>query len=120
MQMDVRDMSFFPDESFDSIIDKGRDLSFHYKLYQYLRYVKLNFFVCLLMIFVFAMPYALCWSLNQELLILWWYDGYWNVLIIPDVHCLACSNPFICGCEFQCGTDAPISATQMLGEVSRL
>ncbi len=23
MQMDVRDMSFFPDESFDSVIDKG-------------------------------------------------------------------------------------------------
>lgn len=23
MQMDVRDMSFFPEESFDSIIDKG-------------------------------------------------------------------------------------------------
>ncbi|GFP84267.1 hypothetical protein PHJA_000570400 [Phtheirospermum japonicum] len=23
MQMDVRDMSFFPDDSFDSVIDKG-------------------------------------------------------------------------------------------------
>ena len=44
MQMDVRDMSFFPDESFDSIIDKGRDLSFHYMLYQYLRSVKVIFF----------------------------------------------------------------------------
>ncbi|KAK4592039.1 hypothetical protein RGQ29_016498 [Quercus rubra] len=48
MQMDVRDMSFFPDESFDSIIDKG--------------------------------------TLDS----------------------------------LMCGTDAPISATQMLGEVSRL
>lgn len=24
MQMDVRDMSLFPDESFDSVIDKGK------------------------------------------------------------------------------------------------
>lgn len=48
MQMDVRDMSFFPDESFDSVIDKG--------------------------------------TLDS----------------------------------LMCGTDAPISAAQMLGEVSRL
>ncbi|XVE74179.1 hypothetical protein DITRI_Ditri11bG0178100 [Diplodiscus trichospermus] len=48
MQMDVRDMSFFPDESFDSVIDKG--------------------------------------TLDS----------------------------------LMCGTDAPISASQMLGEVSRL
>ncbi|GMI95750.1 hypothetical protein like AT3G60910 [Hibiscus trionum] len=48
MQMDVRDMSFFPDESFDSVIDKG--------------------------------------TLDS----------------------------------LMCGTDAPISATRMLGEVSRL
>lgn len=48
MQMDVRDMSFFPDDSFDSVIDKG--------------------------------------TLDS----------------------------------LMCGTDAPISASQMLGEVSRL
>lgn len=47
MQMDVRDMSFFPDESFDGVIDKG--------------------------------------TLDS----------------------------------LMCGTDAPLSATQMLGEVSR-
>lgn len=29
MEMDVRDMSFFPDESFDSVIDKGIGL-LHY------------------------------------------------------------------------------------------
>jgi hypothetical protein len=33
---------------------------------------------------------------------------------------VAGSNSFICDCDFQCGTDAPISAAQMLGEVSRL
>lgn len=26
MQMDVRDMSFFPDDSFDGVIDKGMNL----------------------------------------------------------------------------------------------
>ncbi|KAG2671687.1 hypothetical protein I3760_13G008400 [Carya illinoinensis] len=35
MQMDVRDMSFFPDESFDGVIDKGMDLSHHYVLCYY-------------------------------------------------------------------------------------
>lgn len=34
MQMDVRDMSFFPDESFESVIDKGMYLSIDYMLYQ--------------------------------------------------------------------------------------
>ena len=47
MQMDVRDMSFFPDESFDSVIDKGRDLSLHYMLYQYLQSVEL---ICVLFV----------------------------------------------------------------------
>ena len=31
MQMDVRDMSFFPDESFGGVIDKGISYSFQYK-----------------------------------------------------------------------------------------
>lgn len=34
MQMDVRNMSFFPDESVDSVIDKGKDLSPDYLLFQ--------------------------------------------------------------------------------------
>ena len=33
---------------------------------------------------------------------------------------VAGTNSFICDCDFQCGTDAPISAARMLGEVSRL
>jgi len=33
MQMDVRDMSLFPDESFDGVIDKGITYSLQYKLF---------------------------------------------------------------------------------------
>lgn len=46
MQMDVRDMSFFPDESFDSVIDKGMALSFHlHIIYQAL---KILILICVL------------------------------------------------------------------------
>lgn len=37
LQMDVKDMSFFPDESFDAVVDKGMLESLHYSLCQILQ-----------------------------------------------------------------------------------
>lgn len=33
LQMDVRDMSFFPDESFDAVIDKGNAIALPHVLF---------------------------------------------------------------------------------------
>jgi hypothetical protein len=62
MQMDVRDMSLFPDESFDSVIDKGLDLSLHKLRSQYLQYVELT--VCFMSWYCFAVVtvFVLHWS----------------------------------------------------------
>lgn len=48
MQMDVRDMSFFPDESFQSVIDKGKALNHFYSLYK-IAYFHLELVIYVLM-----------------------------------------------------------------------
>lgn len=48
MQMDVRDMSFFPDDSFEGVIDKGKWMSYLYK------YFVILFMCCNLIIIYFA------------------------------------------------------------------
>ncbi|KAF4352702.1 hypothetical protein G4B88_009776 [Cannabis sativa] len=65
MQMDVRDMSVFPDESFDGVLDKGLNILITFGFIHRIAIIFTNFFV-------------------------------------------------------SCGTDAPVSTSQMLGEVSRL
>ncbi|KAF4346887.1 hypothetical protein G4B88_014995 [Cannabis sativa] len=65
MQMDVRDMSIFPDESFDGVLDKGLNILITFGFIHRIAIIFTNFFV-------------------------------------------------------SCGTDAPVSTSQMLGEVSRL
>lgn len=117
--MDVRDMSFFPDEKFGAVIDKG--LASWSSFYTPSNFPVFNTEVC-----------PMCWSFNAGATTFhswpldswyrdtWFVDGMWGFHISHACYSLfsPCSNSLIL-CT-QCGTDAPISAAQMLGEVSRL
>lgn len=125
IQMDARDMSFFPDESFDSVIDKGTLFFYSLSVWPVGNLLKLDI---LFHVFghLFVPPYLwenfnplTCSLWSQGHLIPWWY------VCLP--HCLDyqpqpsdLNVAYLLLWPFQCGSDAPTSADQMLREVSRL
>ncbi|KAF3665431.1 putative protein transport protein SEC31-like isoform 1 [Capsicum annuum] len=86
LQMDVRDMSFFPDESFDAVIDKGNEIALSLVLFRIIFHSLTSFS-----------------HLHSNLL--------WDRPVITVTGTLD---------SLMCGTNAPICAAQMLGEVNRL
>ncbi|EEF34446.1 S-adenosylmethionine-dependent methyltransferase, putative [Ricinus communis] len=92
MQLDVRDMSFFPDESFNGVIDKGMAFPFplHALLIAGFSIMSVNYMLTLFLL------------LKITTMDFWLGDSHSGTLD-----------------SLMCGNDAPISAAQMLGEVSR-
>ncbi|KAL7234480.1 hypothetical protein ACSBR1_017980 [Camellia fascicularis] len=117
MQMDARDMSFFPDESFDGVIDKGMQESLYYMFCQILQFF-LNY-IGLMILFALCMhgPLESIVGTLDSLMVICVFQLF---LLVVFGLLFASSNLLHMLLTFKCGTDAPISAAQMLGEVSRL
>nr|XP_011469517.1 PREDICTED: uncharacterized protein LOC101299615 isoform X3 [Fragaria vesca subsp. vesca] len=93
-QMDVRDMSFFPDESFDGIVDKGTSL------FSCCGYFLIYAVSCTNYVFYGLVIFCCC-------------HHFLHLRSVENLDVGTLDS-------LMCGNDAPISAAQMLGEVNRL
>lgn len=69
MQMDVRDMSFFQDESFDCVIDKGTNI---YPFFSYFAFFENIMLIYAIFQFLLLKSCIVMVTFVQELWILWW------------------------------------------------
>lgn len=115
--------SFFPDESFDGIINKGTSLFICYGHFWKYTVSNTNVVFYALIIYCCCHHFLHLRSLKPSYRNSWFIDGMmhvdmflWFLLGITE-HTLILLFLLM---FLACGNDAPISAAQMLGEVSRL